>query len=95
MIVGILKIKLQFHGNKSLKDKRSVLAKIKTKLSNNFNLSISEIDENDNHNFALLGISVTGNEKSFVNSSLDNILKTIEQMFIAQIVSSEMELISV
>ena len=44
MVVGVLKLTLFLPENHSLKGKRGVIKKIKARVSNTFNVSISECD---------------------------------------------------
>ena len=78
----------------SLKDKRSILKKIMERMKNKFNASIAEVGSNDILNMAEIGFSVTGNDRSFVNSVIDKMVNFIENLYLADIVDAETELIS-
>lgn len=94
MVIGVCKVKLRLSGTSSLKDKRSIVKKIVERTKNKFNASLAEVGSNDILNMAEIGISVTGNDRSFINSILDKIIDFIENMFLAEIIDTEMELIS-
>lgn len=92
MIVGVLRVQLYIRQSHSLKEKRQVLRKIKDKVSHHFNVAIAEVGENDNWKRSTLGISTVGNEAAIVHSNLDQVLKTIEGLFVAEILSQEKKL---
>lgn len=94
MVVGIARITLLIHSSFSLKDKRSVLRQIKDKTAHKFNVSIAEVGDNDLLNRASVGIAVVGNDRRYVNSSLDTILQFIEGMYLAEIIDRELELLN-
>ena len=61
MVVGVLKLTLFIPENHSLKGKRGVLNKIKARVSNTFNVSISECEDQDLWQRTVLGV-VTGRQ---------------------------------
>lgn len=94
MVVGVLRLSLLIHSSFSLKEKRSVLRQIKDRTSNKFNVSIAEVDDLDLHNSAVLGLAVVSNDRRHINSTLDNIQKFIEELYVAEIVGSDMEILN-
>ena len=86
---------LRIPGNASLKGKRKVLRKIIDRVKNRYNISISEIGDNDLWQRSQLGLSVVGNDSRHINSSLDKIVNFIDGMNVAEIVHSEIEIIHV
>lgn len=95
MIVGIVKLELYFRGNDSLKGKRSRLNKIKERVKSRFNASVAEVDYLDSHEYSILGISLVGNDKSFINSQKDMILNFINELFLCEIINTYSEMINV
>ncbi len=94
MIVGIGTIVLRIPGNTSLKGKRKVVKGVITRLQNTFNASVAEIGANDSHQRAEIGLALVGNDRRWINSKLDKVLNFVEAMQVAEIVDSEMEIIS-
>jgi uncharacterized protein YlxP (DUF503 family) len=88
-------VDLRIPGNASLKGKRKVLRKIIDRVKNRYNISISEIGDNDLWQRSQLGLSVVGNDSRHINSSLDKIINFIDGMNVAEIVHSEIEIIHV
>jgi uncharacterized protein YlxP (DUF503 family) len=95
VVVGVCQVDLRIPGNASLKGKRKVLRKIIDRVKNRYNISISEIGDNDLWQRSQLGLSVVGNDSRHINSSLDKIINFIDGMNVAEIVHSEIEIIHV
>lgn len=79
---------------RSLKEKRSVLAKIVKRTQNTFNVSIAEVGDNDSWKQAKIGFCVVGNDRRYINAKVDHIFNYIEEMGIAQVISSHLEITS-
>lgn len=94
MLVGLLRVELRLHGNHSLKGKRAIVRPILERTRNKFHCSAAETGENDNHQRAEIGISIVGNERAHLNSSLDNIANYIESLNLAEVVGQEWEILS-
>ena len=95
MVVGVLKISLRLPGVSSLKEKRGVVKSLVEKTRNKFNASVAEVGLNDDHQRSEVGVTVVGNDQSFVNSMLDKILDAFEDLAIgrAQVVDTELEIV--
>ena len=57
MFIGIIMLDVLIHGSSSLKDKRSVLRSLKTRLKNKFNVSVVEVDNQELWQKSKIGIS--------------------------------------
>jgi uncharacterized protein YlxP (DUF503 family) len=95
VVVGVCQVDLLIPGNASLKGKRKVLRRIIDRVKNRYNISISEIGDNDLWQRSQLGFSVVGNDSRHINSSLDKIINFIDGMNVAEIIHSEIEIIHV
>jgi len=93
MVVGVARIVLLIPEGTSLKGKRKVVKSVVQRVRNRFNVSISEIGDHDLWQKAELGISATGNDSRFINSCMDKIMNHIENMNLAQVIDSEIEII--
>ena len=93
MVIGAGKIKFKLYGINSLKEKRGIIKSIISRIRNKFNISVAEIDYNDNHSWAQIGFSITGNDSRLVNSKLDKVLNLVDEIGLAQIADSEIEII--
>jgi len=94
MVVGTGIIDLRIPGCGSLKEKRSVLSRIIRRTQNTFNVSIAEVGDNDLWRQARIGFCVAGNDNPYINAKLDHILRFIDQLDVAQVVRSRIEIIS-
>lgn len=94
MVVGTLKIEFFLSDNRSLKGKRKVVKSMVGKVKSRFNVSIAEIGFNDNWQKIQLGLSAVGNDRRHIDSSLNHIIGFLESLCLAQLVDTEMEIIS-
>ena len=78
-----------------MKEKRHVIRKLIDRVKHRFNVAISEVDDNDLWQRAQIGFCTVGNDRRFVNSSLDKIIDFIEKMYLAEVIEKEMEIITV
>ena len=92
MLVGTLEIKMYASWVNSLKGKRMILQRLISKIKNKFNISVAEIDLQDNHKIIVIGIAVVTNDNSHLDSILDNIISFVEENTEARILSIEREL---
>jgi uncharacterized protein YlxP (DUF503 family) len=74
-----MKIQISMNGIASLKEKRSIVKSLISRIRNKFNVSIAEIDHNDNKQTAVLGISVISNDGRFINEQLDTIINFMQR----------------
>jgi len=95
MVVGTLKLSLYINNNHSLKEKRKIVKSIVARVRNKFNVSVAEVGSNDKWQMIELGISAVGNDRRFVNSSLDTILSFLESLYLGEIVDSSLEILNI
>jgi uncharacterized protein YlxP (DUF503 family) len=74
MIVGVLTTHLSLQGVTSLKGKRSIVKSLIGRLKSRFNISISEVDHQDNKTSAVIGISIVSNDTHFIDQQFDAII---------------------
>ncbi len=95
MVIGVCQLDLLIRENSSLKDKRRILKKILERVKHTFNVSIAEVGNHDLWQSAQIGFCIVGNDKRFINSSLDKVIGFIEALNSAEIIRSEIELLNV
>jgi uncharacterized protein YlxP (DUF503 family) len=93
MIIGTGKVCLRAEWCHSLKEKRMVVKSILSKTKNKFNVSISEVEEQDIHNYIVLGFATVSNNNAHAQSTLQSILNFIEENCEAEIVDSFIEIL--
>jgi hypothetical protein len=95
MVVGTGKIKFRLFDTNSLKGKRKIVKSIIQRIRNNFNISVAETDFNDSHDWLEIGFSMTGNDSRVMNSKLDKVIHFADELRLAVIVDSQIEIIHV
>ncbi len=93
MVVGTGLITLRLHDCRSLKGKRKVVKSMINRLRNNFNASVAEVGSNDIYQKAEIGFSLVGNDAALINSKIDKLFNMAEDLGLAEIVDTEMEII--
>jgi uncharacterized protein YlxP (DUF503 family) len=95
MVVGIGIITFRLHDCHSLKAKRRIVKTIISQIRNHFNASVAEVGANDIHQRAEVGFSLTGNDRQLINSKVDKIFNLAEDLGLAEVIDTQMELISI
>ncbi len=94
MVVGIGTVTFRLHDCRSLKGKRKIVKSMVSKLRNNFNLSAAEVGANDIHQRAEIGFALVGNDGKVINSKIDKIFNLLDELGLAEMIDSEMEIIN-
>jgi uncharacterized protein YlxP (DUF503 family) len=96
MNVGVCRISLRLPENQSLKGKRQVLKSIITRIGNQFNVSVAEVDDHDLWQLATIGICCVSNDKRYTNQVLSKVVDFIAgSRFEVEILGHEIEILSV
>ena len=93
MIIGTCTVTLRISWASSLKEKRMVIKSLMDRMKNKFNISVAEVDEQDNHKIAVIGFACVTNEVKHADSILNNILNFIEDNTEAEIQDSFIEIL--
>ncbi len=91
MFIGVLRLELFIQASQSLKEKRFIVKSVKDRIRNKFNVSIAEVDHLDKWQLAGLGIALVTNERRLIDSSFEEIRKSIEFRGDVEITSQQME----
>ena len=91
MRVIVIKVSLRADWSHSLKEKRMIVKSIISKLQNKFNISVSEIENQDIHNLITIGIAGIALDSKVCDSTIDNIINYIEDITDAEIINIEQE----
>ncbi|MHC4591888.1 MAG: DUF503 domain-containing protein [Planctomycetota bacterium] len=91
MIVGTVEIRLHLHDARTLKDKRRVLASLKDRLRNNFNVSVAEVDSQGIVQSAVLSVAQVGNDSRYINGTLDRVVEAVRKLPAARLVDYSIE----
>jgi hypothetical protein len=85
MVVGVLKLKLLIPENHSLKGKRGILKRIQARVADQFNVSVTECDDQDLWQSAVLGFAAAGTSQPVVEATLQRVVDFIDEMGLAQL----------
>jgi uncharacterized protein YlxP (DUF503 family) len=77
MHIGVCKVQLRLPENESLKGKRQTLRSITERVKNKFNVSISEVDDQDLWQIITLGIAYVSNSSQHANEVLCKVVDFI------------------
>jgi len=91
MIVGSLRVRLLLREARSLKDKRQVVRSIKDRLRNGFNVSVAEVEAQDNRQLAVLGLAMVSTEAKHVRTTFDQIVQALRTHPVAELIDHEVE----
>jgi hypothetical protein len=69
---------------------RSIVSQIRNK----FNVSAAEVGSNDVHKRAEIGFAMVGNNRKVVNAKIDKLLNMVDDLGLAEVVDTEMEIIN-
>jgi uncharacterized protein YlxP (DUF503 family) len=94
MVAGLGSITFRLHDCHSLKGKRKIVKSIISRLRNNFNVSVAEVESNDVYQRAVIGFALVGNNRKVINSKIDKIFNLADELNLAEIIDSEMEIIN-
>jgi hypothetical protein len=91
MLIGTLRVRLLLREARSLKDKRQVVASIKDRLRNHFNVSVAEVDHQENRQLAVLGVAMVSNETQHLRKALGQIVEALRSHPVAELADYEMD----
>ncbi len=81
MIVGLLNIHLQVPGCTSLKQKRSLIKPVLSRLHREFNISAAEIGLNDHWQETVICCAMVSNNLKYTEKALQTVLHFVESHF--------------
>ena len=94
MVVGVGCMVFRLRECRSLKEKRRVVKSIIARIRNEFNASVAEVDDNDIYQSIVIGVSLTGNDRKLINAKLDKLFNFAEDLGLAEMIDSQLEIIS-
>lgn len=93
MVVGYGVLTFRLHDCRSLKSKRGVIKSIISQIRNHFNASVAEVGANDIHQRAQIGFALAGADHQLINAKMDKVINFVEDLGLAEVIDSEMEII--
>lgn len=74
MVVAIARIALSLPGVSSLKQKRGIVRRVIDRTAHRFNAAIAEVEDQDVHRRAVIGMAVVSNDSRHANSMIDSVI---------------------
>ncbi len=94
IIIGLCTIEFEFPGVTNIKEKRSILKSLLTRLHNQFNVSAAEVDYQDVLQSGVIAFTTVTTDSRRVNQTISLILNWIEANYPdALIVNQEIEIL--
>ncbi len=78
MVIGSCTIELYLPAVHSLKEKRSVLKSMMSRIRREFNVSIAEVDHQDVWHSALIGVVTVSNDSAYAHGLLSRVVDWIQ-----------------
>ncbi|HWR83892.1 MAG TPA: DUF503 domain-containing protein [Candidatus Deferrimicrobium sp.] len=78
MVTVTVRCRLHLAGVSSLKEKRRILKSLMTRLRNDFNISIAEVDDNDVLRRATLGAAAVANNSRFADEMIAKVVDRLK-----------------
>ena len=91
MVVGVLQVEVHLPRAQSLKDKRSVLAHLKTQLRGRFNVAVAEVGADEKWQRATVGISTVGESRRVIERLLDEVTEWMRMTPLVELIRVEKE----
>lgn len=93
MFVGLLQLVLRLPEAQSLKEKRWLVKSLVTRIRNRFNVSVSEVENQDKWQLATLAVAHVGSDQKHINRLLDQVLDFAESMKQLEVINSQIEIL--
>ena len=93
MNIGVCRLKIHIPESRSLKDKRSVVKSLISRLQKQFNISIAEVDDHDLWQMTTIGVACVSNRNHKVDEMLNSVINTIDRDYpTIEIVDKDIEI---
>ncbi|MEM7346600.1 MAG: DUF503 domain-containing protein [Chloroflexota bacterium] len=94
MVIGVCTLQLSIPTANSLKEKRQVVKSVVTRLRNEFNISVAEVDQLDLWNVATVAAVAVSGDRDYVHGLMTRVALWVERnRFDCDLVDYEIELI--
>ena len=94
MRIGVLTLELQIPGCASLKEKRSRLKPLMSRLHREFNISVAEVDRQDAWQAAVIACAIVSNDAAHCQRVLQQVVQWLEKVWPdVEIVEDKIEII--
>ncbi len=94
MTVGSLRLDFHIPASQSLKDKRRVVRSLKDRLRGKYNIALAEVDFQDTHQRAALGIVSVATDRQQIERLFQNVRQEVERNLPGDLLQAEIEILS-
>ena len=91
MIIGLCTLEFHLPASRNLKEKRRFLNSFRTRVSNKFNVAVSEIDHHDLWQRSVIGVVSLSVEREPLDRMFQKVLREAERRTDAQLISVDIE----
>lgn len=91
MIIGLCTLEFHLPGCRSLKEKRKFLNSFRSRVSNKFNVAVSEIDHHDLWQRSSIGVVSLAVEREPIDRMFQKVLREAERQHDAQLIGVQVE----
>ena len=95
MVIAYALFDLHLPGCRGLKEKRMIVQRLKTRIRNDFEVSVAEVGEQDLLQRAQLGVGVVGPDQEPLDALLQRVLGFVERNLDGELLHYENEFIHV
>ena len=93
MVIGLITLEIYIPYSHSLKEKRQIISRLKSRIKLKFNVSVAELDFLDKWQVAKIGLVAINNQKSTIEKMFQKILKEIEKNLEGELINFEISYI--
>ena len=94
MMIGVLTLELSVPEAQSLKDKRRVVRSLKDRLRGRYNIALAEVDFQDTHQRAALGIVSVATDRQQIERLFQDVCQEVERNLPGDLLRAEIEILS-
>lgn len=80
VVVGVCKLTLHLPENRSLKGKRQLLKSVASRITNEFNVSVAEVDTQDLWQVATIGVACVTNDAQHASEILSRVVSFVQRV---------------
>ena len=89
MVIGVLRVEVHLPRAQSLKDKRSVVKRLREQLRSHFNVAVAEVEATEKWQRATVGIAAIGQERALVQRVLQDVTQWVRLNGLVELISLE------
>jgi len=93
MVIGLLQLELLLNDTNSLKNKRSVLSRLRSQVRKKYNVSFSEVGQHDLWGRTEIAFTTASTDSKSIDRMFTSLEKLVEKFPAVSIISRHMELL--